>query len=144
MKTRVGLWIDHRKAVLSFHSLMGDESTTVILSNAERQLGRIDGERSTEAFESLLVPADDVQDRKFQQHLNHFYDEVIAAVHQAEWLLIFGPGEAKGELIKRLEKEKPSGRHVVVETADKLTDRQVAAKVREYFKADSPVIVCDH
>lgn len=113
----------------------------MILSHADRQPGRIDGERSTEAYESLLIPADDVTDRKFQQHLNTYFDEIIACVHEAKSLLIFGPGEAKGEFRKRLEKEKPSKRIVLVETTDKLTDRQVAAKVHEHFKRESPIIV---
>jgi hypothetical protein len=30
---------------------------------------------------------------------------------------------------------------VNVESADKLTDRQIAAKVREHFLSDTPVIV---
>jgi hypothetical protein len=47
--------------------------------------------------------------------------------------LIFGPGEAKGELTKRLERIDLSGRIVSVETVDKMTERQIAAKVRRYF-----------
>src|SRR5579862_1783052 len=124
MKTHVGMWIDHRRVVIVSPSDVGYE-TKVILSHANRQPGRIDGERSTESFESLLVKADDVSDRKFQQHLNTYYDEVIDYVHDAGSLLIFGPGEAKGELAKRLAREKPAGRTVKVETADKLTDRQI-------------------
>ena len=110
-----------------------EDEIKVILSQADRQPGRKDGVRSGEKHESLQVPADDVKDRKFAQQLNTFYDEVIAAVHEAESLMIFGPGEAKGEFKKRLESEKPGGRTVKVETVDKMTDRQIAAKVREYF-----------
>jgi hypothetical protein len=53
--------------------------------------------------------------------------------HHAESILLFGPGEAKGELRKRLERDKLGGRIVAVETVDKMTDRQIAAKVRGYF-----------
>ena len=62
-------------------------------------------------------------------------------MHAAASLFVFGPGEAKGELVKRLAHEKPTTRSVNVEAADKLTDRQIAAKVREHFLSDSPVIV---
>jgi hypothetical protein len=54
-------------------------------------------------------------------------------VRNAESLVILGPGEAKGELRKRLVKNKLGGRVAAVETADKMTDRQIVAKVREYF-----------
>jgi hypothetical protein len=140
MKTNIGLWIDHRKAVIALASDSGEDVKT-ILSKTDRQPGRIDGKRSMEPYEKLLVPADDVKDRKFEQHLNTYYDEVIALVHEAESLLIFGPGEAKGELQKRLQKEKPNGRTVRVETTDKMTDRQVAAKVQKHFKKNSSAIV---
>lgn len=140
MKTNMGLWIDHRRAVILAIS-DGQEDARVILSHADRQPGRSDGERSITKFESLQVPADDVKDRKFEQHLHAFYDEIIARVGDAEQLLIFGPGEAKGEFKKRLEKEKPSDRILSLETTDKMTDRQIAAKVREFFLPASPVTV---
>jgi stalled ribosome rescue protein Dom34 len=140
MKTNVGLWVDHRRAVILAIS-DGEEEVQVILSHADRQPGRIEGERPATKFESLQVPADDVKDRKFEHHLNTYYDEIIACVHDAKELLIFGPGEAKGEFKKRLEKEKPGGRIVTVETTDKMTDRQITAKVREFFLQASPVIV---
>ena len=38
----------------------------------------------------------DHQDRRFTGHLDRYYDEVIAAIHDAQSILIFGPGEAKG------------------------------------------------
>jgi hypothetical protein len=59
---------------------------------------------------------------------------VIACIRDAESILIFGPGEAKGELKKRLERNKLGGRIVGIETIDRMTDRQIAAKVRRYFK----------
>ncbi len=46
---------------------------------------------------------------------------------------IFGPGEAKGELVKRLKNKNLRKRIVSIETTDNLTDPQIAAKVRQYF-----------
>jgi uncharacterized membrane protein YqiK len=45
-----------------------------------------------------------------------------------------GPGEAKGELKKRLVRNKLHGRIVGIETIERMTDREIAAKVRRYFK----------
>jgi hypothetical protein len=47
--------------------------------------------------------------------------------------LIFGPGEAKGELKERLEQHKLGSRIAAIETADKMTNPQISAKVRTYF-----------
>jgi hypothetical protein len=35
------------------------------------------------------------------------YDEVISVLRNAESILLFGPGEAKGELKRRLEEKNP-------------------------------------
>jgi hypothetical protein len=48
-------------------------------------------------------------------------------------VLLLGPGEAKGELHKRVVKSKLNARVDAVETADKMTDPQIAAKVRAHF-----------
>jgi len=129
MTRLVGLWIDHRKAVIVMVSDKGEE-TRVIESDVERQPGRFAGVRSTTPYESQKVPADDRREKEFTGHLHAYYDEVIAAIRDAESIMIFGPGEAKGELRSRLERDKLAGRVVAVETADKMTDRQIAAKVR--------------
>jgi hypothetical protein len=133
MRKTVGVWIDHRKAVIAVVSDKGEE-TKVIRSHVEKQPGRFDGVRSTTPYEPQQVSADNSHEREFTGQLNSFYDEVIAFMRDAEAILIFGPGEAKGELKKRIERYKPSDRIVAVETVDKMTDPQIAAKVREYFQ----------
>lgn len=132
MRTNVGLWIDHRKAVVVAVTDRGEE-TGLIISKAEKQLRRSGDSPLKGAFESSQVPADDSRQRALTGHLNLYYDAVIACLGNAEAILIFGPGEAKGELKARLEKDKLGGRIAGVETADKMTDRQIAAKVRQHF-----------
>jgi len=72
-----------------------------------------------------------VRDRQFGNHLNAYYDQVISIIRDADFIQIFGPGEAKGELEKRLEHKGLKANVLAVETADKMTDRQIAVKVRE-------------
>ena len=132
-KTTMGLWIDHREAVLVFISPEGEVVKT-IHSDAEKHAGRINGMRSTVSYESLLVPADDKRQNAFTRHLNSYYDWVIAFIRDVDSILIFGPGEAKNELKKRIEKYKLGKRIVAVQAAGKLSEKQIAAKVRSYFK----------
>ena len=136
MKTTVGLWIDHRKAVIV---ALTDEAEEIklIISKVEKQPGRPGGIRSKTPYESQLVRADDSRQRKLTGHLSIYYDAVIACIRDSESILIFGPGEAKGELKKRLERNKLGGRIVSIETIDKMTDRQIAAKVRQYFQENN-------
>ena len=131
MKTTAGLWIDHRKAVIAIVSSAGDKMVE-IESNVEKQPSRVAGVRST-THPGHEAPADDSHEREFTGHLHRYYDAVIAAIRDAESILIFGPGEAKVELKKRLVHAQRNQPIIAIETADKMTDNQVAAKVREYF-----------
>jgi hypothetical protein len=133
MKITKGLWIDHRKAVIVTVTDKG-EDVKEIISHVEKQPGRFDGVRSTTPYEAQLVPADDSQERGLTGHLDAYYDDVISHIRDAEVILIFGPGEAKGELVKRVARDKLSGRIAGVETTDKMTVPQIAGKVRKYFQ----------
>ena len=129
MKKEIGLWIDHRKAVVVIISDEGEE-VKEITSGMEKHVRFSSGNSEDGSSE-------DVRDRQFENHLNSFYDAVIAVIRDGDSIQIFGPGEAKGELEKRLESKDRGGRIVRVETADKMTDGQIAAKVREHFLAES-------
>ena len=132
MGRKVGLWIDHRKAVIVF--LAGEEEEIkVIKSNVEKHIQRASDSRSGGPFESQAVQSDGRQQRSLTKHLNTYYNEVISCIRDAEFILIFGPGEAKGELKKHLEREGLGGRIVSVETVDEMTDPQIAAKARQHF-----------
>jgi hypothetical protein len=56
MRTKVGLWIDHRKALIVAVTDKGEE-IRLIISKVEKQPGRSVGLRSTTPYESRLVSA---------------------------------------------------------------------------------------
>ena len=128
MKKIAGLWIDHRKAVIVIVTEAG-EQIKEITSNMEKHT------RFTGGNASMDGSTEDVRDRQFGNHLNSFYESVIAMIKGADSICIFGPGEAKHELAKRLERDGMKDCILSVETVDKMTDHQVAAKVRENFLA---------
>ena len=128
MKKQAGLWIDHRKAVIVIVTEAGEEIKE-ITSNMEKHV------RFSGGTESEDGSSEDVRDRQFGSHLDSYYDRVVTVLRGADSIQIFGPGEAKGELKKRLEHEGLKGHVLAVETMDKMTDRQISAKVRERFPA---------
>jgi hypothetical protein len=132
----VRLWIDHRKAIIVAVTGKGEE-IKLIISKIEKQPGRFAGIRFTTSYESQQVRADESRERKFTGHLNIYYDAVVACIRDAGSIRIFGPGEAKGELKKRLKKDNLDRRIVGIETVDKMTDRQISSKVRQYFREKS-------
>lgn len=126
MKKGIGLWIDHRKAVVVIVNDEGEE-VKEITSHMEKHIRFSNGDSEDGSSE-------DVRDRQFENHLNSYYDAVIAVIRDGDSIQIFGPGEAKGELEKRIER-KGFGEHIIgVETADKLTNLQIAAKVRQRLR----------
>ena len=126
MTREAGLWIDHRKAVIVTLTEDGLE-TMQIQSNLEKHVRFSSGSSEDGS-------AEDMRDRQYANHLSIFYDVVIVAIRDVEALLIMGPGEAKGELVKRLERDGISERIVGIETVDKITDRQIAERVRQEFR----------
>jgi len=135
MKNVVGLWIDHRKASLVF-IVDNIEESKIITSGIETQGGQNEIIQSSTIDESQRHQADDSRERDKTGHLNKYYDEVILNIREAEEIFIFGPGEAKGELKKRIENKGLIGNVVQIETIDKMTEPQISAKVRNYFKGD--------
>ena len=124
MKKELGLWIDHKEAVIAFVSPENAEIKRV--SSDMEQHVRFSGG-------AAAVTEEDIRDRRFANHLHKYYDEVIDRIRDADSILLMGPGEAKTELKQRLEDQHLGERVVGVETHDKLTDRQVAARVHDYF-----------
>ena len=127
MKHKVGIWIDHKKAVIV--STSGDRVTAKTLKSDVGPHPRYSG------------PQDGGGEKKYEdrhgQHLDQYFDAVISQLGQAEALLIFGPGEAKLQLKERLSRYKALAERIVgIETTDKLTDPQIVAKVKAHYGID--------
>jgi hypothetical protein len=124
MKGNVGLWIDHRKAVIVGLTDPVDGIRRII-SHMEKRVRFAGG-----AADAMT---EDQRDRRFAAHLRVYYDRVLSYLREADSILILGPGEAKLELETCLQNASLGGRIAGVETVDKMTDRQITAKVREHF-----------
>jgi hypothetical protein len=127
MNHEVGIWIDHKRAV--------------IVSASEGRVTAETLESEVEAHPHYSGRQDSGGEKKYEerhgQRLDQYYDEVIGQLGQPEALLIFGPGEAKLELKERLSRSKTLSECIVdIKTADKLTDPQIVAKVKEHFRVD--------
>jgi stalled ribosome rescue protein Dom34 len=124
MNRNAGVWIDHRRAVIV--SLVGEgEEIRELPSNMEKHIRFSGGGQDG--------PGDDHRDKRFTGHLNKYYDMVVSHLRDAGSIVILGPGEAKGELEKRLRAELPGARIDALETTDKMTHNKIAEKVREHF-----------
>ena len=124
MSHDVGVWIDHKKAV--------------IVSIAEGQVSIRTLESDVGAHPHYSGSQEDAGEKKYEerhnQDLDRYYDDVIGQLGKPDAVLLFGPGEAKLQLKARLGRSKMSSESIVaVESTDKLTDPQIVAKVKEHY-----------
>jgi hypothetical protein len=133
MNHKVGIWIDHEKAVIVFAS--GDRVTMTTL---ESKVG-LRPRSSDRAGDPAADGARDGRSKKkyegdYGRLLDRYYDEVVRLMACPEALLIFGPGEAKLQLKERLSRSRGlCDRIVGIHTTEALTNPQIVAKVREHY-----------
>ncbi|HUV77391.1 MAG TPA: hypothetical protein VMW06_04970 [Desulfobacterales bacterium] len=133
MKRKVGLWIDKKKAVIV---RIEGENVTIqeIESGVEKHTRLKGGSRSATPYGPQEVSSEGRHDRRHQHALSEYYEELIGVIGDADKIYIMGPGETKGELKKAIEKIKHlANRITAVEAADKMTQRQIVAKVKDVF-----------
>jgi hypothetical protein len=133
MKEYVGIWIDHEKA---FIAAMAGHQVTInnIVSNVDGHIRLSGGSRASTPYGPQEGPSEGRREERRRQKLRQYYKKIIRIISDAEKIFVFGPGEAKTELVKEMKKSKDlSSRIVRTETTDKMTERQIKAKVRKFF-----------
>ncbi|MDF1577453.1 MAG: hypothetical protein P1P81_03305 [Desulfobulbales bacterium] len=135
MTQRVGIWVDHKEAILVS---VTDTETTLqrIESHAESNFRPSGGWKASGTNVAQAVSKEQKAEER-RRHLFHsFYHGVIEKIGKADFIYLSGPGEAKLELAKEVEKIKgPRGRIAAVEPSDRLTENQIVAKVKSFFAA---------
>ena len=134
-KQQVGLWVDHRQATI-VHLHGKEHEITHVLSEAEKQLRRTPNGVVHRSSETSSDPRDDRKDRSFESDLLHYYEHLAVVLKNVDEILLMGPGEAKGELQKRLEKDGFGKKIIAVQATDKLTEPQIVQQVKQYFKSE--------
>ncbi len=132
MGKQAGVWIDHKRAVIV--TLEGEQHEVCeIWSEIEKRVRFRGGARPRVPYSPQFLSGETQKDRQFVQRLRKFYAEVASAIGEAEALLIFGPGEAKFEFHRHLRQRSCRFSAIQIEAADKMTNRQILARVRKYF-----------
>jgi len=134
MDRNVGLWIDHKQAYLIRQD---GKKVDVIPSNLEPRIHHSGGARIGGRYNQTLDSELRYNDR-YNNHLNKYYEKVVATIENADSIFIMGPGEAKLELKREIQKHKSLIEKLVrVEPADKMTIKQMVAHVKKFFSKES-------
>ena len=129
-----GIWIDREKALIV--SLENDNETfKTISSNIEHF--KAHGGSGTKLKGG---PQDVVQDSKYlereKQQLKQYFKAIASQINDTNALVIFGPADTNEKFSKELHKNYKSLSSKIkgVEKADSMTENQIKAYVRNFFK----------
>ena len=119
----LGIWMDHSEAHLM--ALTGDSiETTIIESNFSHQ----DKEETSNRSENIMH-------NKENHSQAEYYKNIGKIIRNYDDVLLFGPTKAKNELLNILEKDHLyENIKIEIKPADKMTENQEHAFVKEYFK----------
>lgn len=117
-----GLWIDYHKAVVVSH-VEQNVDVRSLYSNIDR----------TSWQSAVWRLPDMIRKRMLEDEIGRFYQNVSECILPAEWILIFGPGGAKGELRKQLGLDNYRGSIMALEQAGKMSDLQIIARIGTTF-----------
>ena len=138
---QVGVWIDHSKAhLVGFKS--GEVKLLESVDSPYESIKRIEGEgNDTTRFSPNSEHASNNEYRKnntAQNEINEYLRLMEHKLQPFEDILLFGPGTMKEKLKNRMKENKAfNGKWMSVESSDKLTENQLLAFVREFFKKES-------
>jgi hypothetical protein len=120
---QAGIWMDHSLAIVM--EIKDDVfSETIIKSENLRK----DEEYSSDTHEKM-------QHTKEQHQQSGYYHKLGDIIRNFDDILLFGPTDAKSELLNLLSSDYLfNKKNIVIRNADKLTRNQMHAVVREYFK----------
>jgi len=136
-----GIWMDKEKAYI-IDIKENNEDMITIFSEIEDY--RIHGGSGTR-FKG--GPQDVVQDSKYlEREKNQFkayFKKIIPHIENADMIVIYGPAEAGKKFNKELaENYKDIGNKVkAVIKADSMTENQIKALIRDYFKNQEQQII---
>lgn len=133
MNTRTGLWIDQGRAIIVALN-GGNEKVKSLTSQVTSQPRRASDTPAGKRFDAHHIPADATRSRTHARDLRVFYDRILRELPGAGDLLLLGPGRAKTDFRKHLQSTGWAGRVRAVKSADKMSDRQFVALVREFFQ----------
>ena len=134
MERKVGVWIDSERAVVIAFS-NGESTVKTILSGVEGKI-REDGEgKDFGRFGNQFTNHEKKKDLKQQSELTNFAQDVVAELNNCDEVVIFGPAQMKVELKKVIDANSTLSKKLIdVVSADSMTDNQMVAWVRDYFK----------
>ena len=133
MEKLYGLWVDHEKAII-VSLIDGSHQVIHVESDIEGHFRLKDDSQPINPSNLQGNTIESKMDSRYRKYLKIYFQHIIDVLKEAKHIFIFGPGEAKIELKKEIEKNNILINNISgIEASDKLTEPQIIAKVKKYF-----------
>ena len=121
---QLGICMDHSSAVII-------ELINFTTISTESEKGS-----ESESISKIENEYDQVNRREEQQKKTDYFKKITDIIRDYDEVLLFGPTDAKNELFN-LIKEDHNFENIKIEirTTDKMTENQILAFIKDYFKA---------
>jgi hypothetical protein len=129
MAKHIGVWIDHRQAVIV--GVSDTAADTRVVRSAVTPHPRFAGAQDGGGEQKY--------EERHQHRLDRFLDDVMRELTTAEAVLILGPGAAKHALKARIASSRKRPKPLVeVKAADRLTRPRIVARIKRHYGIRQP------
>jgi hypothetical protein len=121
-KKKIGIWMDHSTAHL------------IAFTNESNEVKEIDSAFTKEVKKDVMDKGQKTLHNTEQQDHEKYYRAIGAAIEDCESVILFGPTDAKTELLNQLKQDHHFDHiNIQIEHTDKMTYNQEMAFVKAYF-----------
>ena len=134
MEKQTGVWLDKEKAIII--NLMDEKHSIKRLRSEITTRERFPGEsKKFGRFGNQFLSMESKKRNMAKNQTNEYLKNIINEIRYVDKLVLFGPAEMKTQLEKAiLNNSIISKKLVAVEPADNMTENQLVAWVKEYYK----------
>ena len=134
LEKKTGVWIDKHKAI--FLSFIGNEYKIKTIESGIETRERVDGEKNKPGrFGKQAIDTEKSKENRLNEQAKVFFKKVMDELAKSDAFVVFGPSKMKLALAKAIKEKVVLQAHLVgIEDADSMTENQLLAWVKNYFK----------
>ncbi|HTA62622.1 MAG TPA: hypothetical protein VK835_09210 [Bacteroidia bacterium] len=119
---KLGIWMDHSTAHIMEYTTESIQTKTIT------------SKFTHDVKEHSLGKSERLMHTKEQHQQSEYFKELGSIIKKHDDVILFGPTDAKFELLNVLRADNSFGKiKIEIQSADKMTDNQQHAFVKEYF-----------
>ncbi|MGB3008143.1 MAG: hypothetical protein WBC06_16635, partial [Chitinophagaceae bacterium] len=134
-ESKAGIWLDQKRAFIVI--IEGSEEPLLIKieSEVESRVYTPGEARGAIRLDSTFIDDQERKQRRQRNEFKRFFKEIISYLHKADYIFIFGPGQAKEGLKNAIEENHHylKGTILNMESADKMTQKMIVQKTITFF-----------